>query len=68
MTGYPTIRITCDPASATLGVHAAMYCLRHEGVGEEKDRLLGLYGNPTWFRTKRTKTGVTVRQIEGRAV
>lgn len=68
MTDYPTIRIKCDPADMILAVRAAEHGMTHCDVGQDTILSFNGYSNVPAFYVKRTKTGVTVRQIEGKAV
>lgn len=64
MTDYPTIRIKCGDASMILAGRDVSTNAGQRGgpyLAAETDQT-----GPKW-RFKRTKTGVTVRQIEGRA-
>jgi len=68
MTDYPTIRIKCDPANTVTALLAAASGLEGLAVGCSAVHSYDIpYGART-FHVKRTKTGVTVRQIEGKVV
>jgi len=68
MTDHPTIRIKCDPADMILAGRTARHALDNYEVGQDGILRFDVPYALRVFHAKRTKTGVTVRQIEGRAV
>ena len=73
MTDYPTIRIKCDERfrdrallMARDGLRLAAGAASVDAIDSSHFTVLGRH--ETHFHVKRTKTGVTVRQIEGMAV
>lgn len=68
MTDYPTIRIKCDPSDMILAGRTARHALANYKVGQDGILRFDVPYALRSFHVKRTKTGVTVRQTEGRAV